>query len=517
MTAIELELKNSSPIKLTVIKAALTALGVMALSLTFLLSFAVQAQAVLMQDDSYNGATFERCFARGIERAAKCKQVEVPLNWDKPNGQKISINMAIIPAKGGFAEADPFILFAGGPGQAATDLSGLIKIAFDKINETRDIILIDQRGTGGSHKLHCDFDVATVELGLGQIDFETMEDMMRACAVEHEKTVDIRYFTTFDALKDVEHIRKLLGIEQFNIWGGSYGTRIGLLYMKLYPNSIRTAILDGVTSPNSKLFEITTLGAQMAFTALADDCAADAACYKAFGNINATFEGLLKKYRDNPEPMEVLNPITGEWEKGIMNERLLADIVRNTLYQPARASVLPFALSEAAKGNFKTLFALVIESSVSTQDLISPGLMLSVLCSEDMPRHQEAEAIAAGKDSFHKDFFYKHFKAGCAGWKIRDVIEGYSDPITVDIPTLVLSGVLDPITPPFSADYAVKNLPNVLHLTAAKVGHGVSFFGCAPDIMDDFVDSGSLADLDGACLNKPIRPAFLIRAVGTKP
>lgn len=517
MTAIELEYQKENPfkpsLKLTVIKAAI----VMVATMMGLAVFSVQAQAnPLQQDEAYNGATFERCFVRGEERAAKCKQVEVPVNWDEPNGQKIHINMAIIPAKGGFSEADPFVLFAGGPGQAATDYAALISVAFDEINERRDVILIDQRGTGGSHQLQCDFDVVTSGQGIGYISPEDTREAITQCAASHED-VDIRYFTSFDAIKDVEHIREMLGIAQFNIWGGSYGTRIGLLYMKLHPTSIRTAILDGVTSPNSKIFDLSPKGAQDAFTSLADDCAADTACYAAFGNINATFDGLLKKYRDNPEQMQVLNPITAEWMEGEMNETLLADIVRTSLYQPSRASILPFALSQAEGGNFKPLFALTLDGLSWAGDTMAMGLTLSVLCSEDLPRHTDAGAALAGKGSFHKDFYYKFWRAACDSWKIRDVIDGYTDPITVDVPTLVLSGGIDPVTPPMSAEYAVKNLPNVLHLIAPKSGHNVSPFGCAPDIMGDFVDSGSLEGLEGTCLTKPIRPAFLIRPTGTKP
>lgn len=455
---------------------------------------------------------YTKCHLTGLMKAAKCLDLDVPMNWDDPEGQQINLHVAIVPARGGFAEDDPLIVLAGGPGQAATDFGALSNTRLAKINQRRDIIFMDQRGTGQSHSLACTF---ADEL-YGDLEANLVTKMMQECLAEHDD-VDVRYFTSFDAVKDIDFLRKTLGIEQLNIWGGSYGTRLGLLYMKLHPDHVRSAILDGVTAPNSRLFNLFGQGTQASFDKLVAACAADGPCQEAFPNLKARFYALLDKYRNSPQKMPFKLPMTGEMVDGLVNDKFLSAIVANALYFPTRSSLLPYAITQAEVGNFAPLFALSLEGTMTTGRGIAQGLMASVFCAEDLPRHSFEETARENAGSFQENKFYQYWAAACEGWPTRPVTEGYEDPITVDIPTLILSGALDPVTPPMSADFAVKHLPNVLHLIANNSGHGVSGFGCAPLIMGDFIKTASHEGLDGTCLNTPNRPAFILGPAGPKP
>lgn len=274
-----------------------------------------------------------------IELAANCLNLDVPLDWDNPQGTTIKLHMAMVPAKGGFSEADPLFILAGGPGQAATRYSPLLIKGFGKINQRRDVILIDQRGTGGSTPLECEF----AEGMIGYVSDDQIVDQVAGCLSSLE--VDVRYFTSLDILKDIEHVRKTLGLEKINIWGSSYGTRLGLLYMKLYPTSICSAILDGVTPPNQSLFHLAPTTAQAAWQSLVNACEGDTSCSTSYPKLDQRFRELLERLRQQPMSGTFRSPISGELSKGLFNDRWLADVVRAALYLPAHASLLPFAIT----------------------------------------------------------------------------------------------------------------------------------------------------------------------------
>ena len=225
-----------------------------------------------------------------MERQVRCGEVIVPENWDDPQGKKISLHLVVVPASGGFSEPDPIVLFSGGPGQAATDLGGFVSRDFGKINERRDVVLLDQRGTGKSTKLGCDLTL----IPIAEISDEKILETVDACREGYD--VDVRHFTTFDAIKDLEHIRTLLDVEKFNIWGVSYGTRIGLLYMKLHPEAIRTAVLDGVASPSEDLFVNAARDAERALQFMLSDCEATDECSETFPDLRKDFGLFLESF-----------------------------------------------------------------------------------------------------------------------------------------------------------------------------------------------------------------------------
>ncbi|MEX0300141.1 MAG: alpha/beta fold hydrolase [Kordiimonas sp.] len=457
------------------------------------------------------GIEYNRCYIDNIDTAAQCFDLEVPLAWDNPDGTTISLSGAIIPAKTMDAAEDPLVILAGGPGQAATTYGALVERAFYKIRERRDIILVAQRGTGGSHALSCEFP----DEFNGEVSDETLQDFSRLCAAEQD--VDVRYFSSMDVLQDLEHVRRRLGVQQVNLWGGSYGTRLGLLYMKLYPESIRSAILDGVTSPEESLFVQAAVSAEAAWQKLVNACENDVDCKEVHPDLDSRLKTLLRQLEEQPVETVLRNPATGKPETVVVGHKWLAEAVRSALYVPSQTSIIPFALQRVEQGDYSVFGALAANSAAWASSTMTIGSTLSVLCREDVPVINQAEAERLGANSFHGAIYYNNWAALCANWPVFDVPEGYGDPIISDIPTLILSGALDPVTPPAMARVAEDGLSNVQHMIAENAGNNVSAFGCAPDIMADFIKAASPEGIDAACLNEPVRPAFVLTPAGSKP
>ncbi len=454
---------------------------------------------------------FRRCYIDNVDTAARCFDLEVPLVWDKPDGRTISLYGAIIPAKTMDAADDPLVILAGGPGQAATTYGALVERAFHKIRERRDIILIDQRGTGGSNALSCEFP----EEFNGEASDAMLQKFGKKCVGEQD--VNVRYFSSMDVLKDLEHVRSRLGVQQVNLWGGSYGTRLGLLYMKLYPESIRSVILDGVTSPEESVFRQAAKSAEAAWQKLVAACESDNDCAQTHPNLNVRFKALLQQLEAEPVETVLSNAANGKPETIEVGHKWLAEAVRSALYVPSQASIIPFALQRVEQGDYSVFGALAANSAAWASSTMTIGSTLSVLCREDVPTLTRAEAERLGEDSFHGANYYNNWAALCSNWPVLGVPEGYGDPITSDIPTIILSGALDPVTPPAMALVAEKGLRNAQHMIADNAGHNVSAFGCAPDIMADFIKAASPEGLDPACLSDPVRPAFVLTPAGSKP
>ncbi len=447
---------------------------------------------------------FKNCFNQGLPRQVKCFDFEVPENWDKPSGRKINLHGVVIPTQGAAAAPDPLLILAGGPGQAATDYGGLVPGTFGRINQKRDIILVDQRGTGESNPLECDFPLITAARVPDQVIVSDVEKCLETF------DADIRYYTSLDILKDLEYVRRTLGYEKLNLWGASFGTRLGLLYMKLYPGSIRSAILDGVTAPNSRLFVMAPKAAEDAWLKLVEDCQAAPQCQETFPDLDRSFRTLLKRLEDNPETTKVRDIWSGEWTEVVIDRDWLAEAVRTALYVPSRSSLLPLALKVAQNGDYQPLLALSQDGGFWAGQTMALGSTLAILCSEDVPRNPEAEVEAAARGTFHGDYYYRFWKLACGPVPTRDVLSGYETPVTANIPTLILSGGLDPVTPPFEGEIAYQSLPRAWHFIAKNFGHNVSPGGCGPRLIAVFVDKASAKGLDPTCLSASVRPPFLL-------
>ncbi len=452
------------------------------------------------------------CRIKNFDGVAGCATVSVPEDHAQPGGKRIEISLAVLPSLARRPEADPLFLFAGGPGQAASDL-GRLASAFNDVRKLRPIVLVDQRGTGKSKTLTCDATSETREkdplIDLFNADANAMEaDWAQCLATMKGNPATHR---TDDYIDDLELVRKGFGYDKINLWGGSYGSRVALRYMKRFPSSIRTVVLDGVAPTSLRLPDDAMANSEAELKAAISACAESKACAKAYPNLSATLDALLQKLRATPQAVTLLHPATGKPVSGTVTDRTVISFLWPLLYQPEAARLIPDMIHSAAAGNFAPLAATTTARSISETDL-SVVQRFAVMCAEDM-LGRTAPAMERFKSL--SDLFYGFCKRLPHG----TVQPEFFEPTTSDIPTLLFSGTLDPVTPPSQGVLAAKTLSLSKHIVVGGMGHIVSIHPCSRRLMSKFIEVGNISAARGSCeteLNLP-RPLFYVNALEAQP
>jgi len=436
---------------------------------------------------------------------AKCGSLTVLEDPSNPQSRKIDLNIAVVPAIKRSPEPDPLFILAGGPGQAITEAFPALSNTLFRIHEERDIVLVDQRGTGKSNPLRC----------LDPED-ETLQDeeavaLLKECPEKLD--ADLNYYTTDIAMQDLDRVRAALGYSSINLYGVSYGTRAALVYLKLFPERVRSIVLDAVVDPAFIIYRDAAQDGQQALDLFFARCEADEACQSTFPNLKSEFEGVLQRVEENPVELTITHPVTGKPLELEITRTTFTNIIFNTLYVPDLVAVLPLAIHQAyAEENYAPL----ITQSYLINAGIYDGMFYAVACTEDAPLvsseeidRQSAESLFAGNA--------KTFLEVCAAWPQREPPEVVHAPVSSDVPVLMLSGEADPITPPWHAEQLAQSLDNDLHLIFDNMGHGNSNSQCAAKIIDTFVETASISNLETACVEQVQPPPFFVDFSGPQP
>ncbi len=463
---------------------------------------APEAQARTLGSLDFKACSLSTPFA-GTAIAAQCAVLQVPENPAAPAGRKIGLKIAWIPAdRDDAAEPDPVFMLAGGPGQSATESYPQAANAFDQIRKKRHLILVDQRGTGGSNALTCQEPFDENVLSTPQ----AASDYTRRCLAALSSRADPRFYSTTEAIQDLEAVRKAIAAPQINLVGISYGTRVAQQYAAKYPSSTRTLVLDGV-APNSLV-----LGNEFARN-LEDAldlqfalCAKTPACAQRFGNPREKLRVLMARLATDPPLVSYRDGITGEGRQERLTPQLVAGLVRMYAYMPLASSLLPLQLNEAANGRYDALMSLSKMLGEQMSDSITLGMQLSVICTED---GSELKANPADEGTLLGNDFSTYLVAQCAVWPKGQRPAGFRAPLKTPVPALLLSGEFDPVTPSRYGDAVASSLPNARHLILRGQGHNVLGIGCMPRLMAQFVDTADAKPLDASCLAKlPYTPPF---------
>lgn len=453
----------------------------------------------------------EPCTSEQGPSDAYCGSFEVAENPNDPDGRKISLNTVVLPAFTADSQPDPVFFLAGGPGQGAASMARRIDDVFQEVRRQRDVVLVDQRGTGESNVFQCKF----------REDQDAFQDSPPLTEAEVEKCLesfdgDPRFYTTTIAMDDLDAVREWLGYERINAIGGSYGTRAALVYLRRHPEHVRTVVLDGVAPPDMTLPLYFPRDSQRALDQLLETCGNNADCNERYPNLRGQLETLLADLERSPRTVEVRHPRTGEEIEATFSKRMVALTVRMALYSPLAGSLVPLAIDQAAKGEFAPLAGLM-SSSEGTDDEIANGMYLSVTCSEDYPRlNQELVDAESARTFIGRDVFDSSTEA-CQYWPRGNVDSAYYEPVQSDLPVLILSGEVDPVTPPSWGEEVARHLPNSRHIVSPGTGHGVMTVGCGMRLIGEFLDTASAADLDASCLDVQAQPAFFLNFSGPYP
>jgi pimeloyl-ACP methyl ester carboxylesterase len=458
----------------------------------------------------------EPCPASDDIEDGLCGALEVFENREAAAGRSIALRVVVLPALSGNPFPDPVFLLAGGPGQAASELIEMVRGIFWNINRTRDLVFVDQRGTGASNPLTCELEAEMPDKALL---LDPMEDeLLRARTIEQlqaclaEFDADPRFYTTPIAMDDLDDVRDALGYDTINLWGGSYGTRAGLVYLRRHPEHVRTAIFDGLAPVAMKLPLYMGIDAARALDLLIADCAADPSCNAAYPGLGAQLQSLLDTLEQGPVRQTIDDPNTGRPTEVVVSRMWLASIVRAPLYSSDLSVLLPLAISRAAKGDYGPLAAM--GASLHGGNSLSVGMTLSVICSEDVPAITVADRELAAAEPLFGTHRLDAFDALCEVWPRGELPDRYGDPVESDRPVLLLSGLLDPVTPPRWAATVGESLANAKEVIVPGVGHNTMAAGCVPDIMAEFIERGTAVGLDTSCVEKIERPRFFDSALG---
>lgn len=447
------------------------------------------------------------------EVEALCGTFAVPLDPNAPEGKRIDLFVAIVEALAEEPRPDPLVVLAGGPGDAATRFFAMSETAFSRTLRRRDVLLVDQRGSGNSAPLHCEELQQASRLDLSGADVDNLVELALDCL---RKTAhDPRFFTTSLAVADLDLVRQALGYEGLNLYGISYGTRVAQHYLRRFPQRVRSAVLDGVLPTQVALGPDIALASQAALEALFERCRAEAACAAAYPQLQQRFNATLERLREAPVDVSFGHPRTGAATDMTVDHTVLAGVVRLLLYSPQTASLLPPLIEAAHLGDYRHWAAQATVVSEALSEL-AIGLNYAVMCTEDEPFWPSID-MAAQANTYLGTTLVDVTRGVCGTWPTGFMDEGFKQPLESDAPILLLSGELDPITPPRYAELAAQSLTNAVSVVAPGEGHGMLTVPCLQHVMAEFLDTADPSALDLSCVER-IRPVPLFTsALGPAP
>lgn len=458
-------------------------------------------------------APTEPCRLKGVDHEVQCGRISVAENPDEPAGRRIDVHYAVVPALARVRAFEPVFVFAGGPGQSARQAAGQLQPLFARLNARRDIVYVDQRGTGASNPLACESARKPAARLAETLDVQRLSARTRDCLRQLGAVNDLRQYATWIAVRDVEAVRAALGHERINLWGASYGTRAALEYLRQFPQRVRSVVLDGVAPADMALPASFAVDAQASLQRLLDGCAADADCSRRNPDLGAAIDGLLARASGAAVRATVAHPLTGRPEEIRLEAGSLASLLRVPLYSPPLAALLPHALAEASRDNLAPLIAIAASLSSTVAENFAEGMHFAVVCAEDQPRVDAAARAAAAATRFGASFIRLYDEA-CAEVPRRAVPPAFFELTDAEVPVLILSGGADPATPPRHGERVARRLKRATHVVAPNLAHGVSMHGCAPELVGGFIRNAGPDGLDLGCLDRLPPPRFFAPPTG---
>lgn len=454
---------------------------------------------------SASGVALKTCQLPNVDGEARCGTYEVYENRAARAGRKISLNIVVLPALEASHAPDPVFWLHGGPGAAATQTVPAAKNGFLEVfRKNRDLVFVDQRGTGKSNGLICELgdDPKKLQIYFGKL---FPPEAVRACREKLEGSADLRLYTTPIAMDDLDEVRQALGYKKINIVAASYGTIAAQVYLRQHPSSVRAVFLVGVATPEVKQPLLFAAAAQHALDLLFVDCAADELCRREFPNIKSEFHAVLSRFDHGPLEVSLREPVTKEMQKVSLERENFVERIRLLLYTTTFASFVPLVIHRAYQGDFVPFEAISI--AYNPGSLLSRGMYFTVSCSEGVPFITEPEIVRESRGNFVGESRVRVHIEACKLWPRGNVSRHFIDPVKSDVPVMMFSGELDGSTPPWFGKRAVQYLSNGRQVTVRYYGHQLDSH-CLWAVMRDFIQSRSARAVDTSCIGDVRRPPF---------
>jgi pimeloyl-ACP methyl ester carboxylesterase len=446
------------------------------------------------------------CHVPNLEDEVRCGRYEVYEDRATRTGRRISLNIVVVPALNATPAKDPVFWLHGGPGAAATQTaSAAARGAFlGKLREDRDLVFVDQRGTGESNPLLCDIgdDPADLQQFVGPL---LPAEKVRQCREKLEKGSNLALYTTPIAMDDLDEVRAALGYDKINLVAASYGTIAALVYMRQHPDHLRSVFLLGVANTNIRQPLPFAAGAQRAMDLLFEDCAADKECRAAFPNLEKEFAAVLARFDHGPVTAQLFNLTTRQAQQVSIARGNFVERIRLLLYTTTFARFVPLIIHRAFAGDYLPFETLAVRYNPGS--ILARGMYLTVTCSESVPFITPQDIVTQTRGTFVGDYRVRVHIAACKEWPRGNIPPSYIDPVKSNIPVLMISGELDASTPSWLGKEALKTLPNGRQVDIRYYGHQVDS-PCIWNVMSEFISRGSAKELDTTCTREIRRPPF---------
>jgi pimeloyl-ACP methyl ester carboxylesterase len=416
---------------------------------------------------------------RGYE--PECGYLIVPENRARPDSQSIRLHVAVFRNRAGIPNPDPVIKISGGPGSSGLNTTRfLLSGSLDAVLETRDFVVFDQRGTGYSRpRLDCPERVAITPALLGgrlsaNESSQAILDAFRRCRERLlAEGIDLSAYHSAASAADIDDLRTVLGYKQWNIYAISYGTRLALTLMRDHPGTVRSAVLDSVYPLQVNLYTTLAPNAERAFSLFFERCAADPDCGQAYPDLRAVLYQLVDDL--NARPVRVSLFVEDGKQSVRVDGGVMLDVLFTGLYNPAVRDSMPQMIYDIRSGDY-TILGQRLELYFDTSSAL--GMQMAVQCAEELPfsAPEDAYAAAQGVQPQLAAFFPQSVRplfAVCKEWSVAPPDPRENLPVSSDVPTLVLAGEGDPITPPAWGRMVAEDLSHAYFYEVPDAAHWV--------------------------------------------
>jgi pimeloyl-ACP methyl ester carboxylesterase len=475
------------------------------LIITVLLTFLGLTLAVSAQESAFTEGDCAVAVAPTLATGeVLCGTTTVPLQHDNPNGDTIELATIVIKSAEADANTPPLVMLQGGPGGSTLKVftQYLSLPAGKEFTQGRDVILFDQRGTGESTpSLYCD--------EITQLTYDTLAQDLRAedtnplfvaavlaCADRLTSAgINLSAFDSYENAKDVTSVVQALGYKEYDLYGVSYGSLLAQHVMQISPEGLRSVVLDAVVPTDRNFAPEVAYTANRAFNALFEACAKDSACNELYPNLAEKLADGVARLNDSPVTFQVIDPISIQTRDVVVNGDGYVSLLFSALYSAEIVPVLPSFIDATANGNTDWMVAIFPLISLSSLQDMAYGMNMAVICAEDAD-YTEADINIEGIPAYISVPFSaqsQSYLQVCPTLAIEALPTSVDDPITVDIPTLLVSGGFDPITPAEYAEQVASNLPNDYSIVVNSNGHGTLTNVCGASIVNAFLQAPDTA------------------------
>jgi pimeloyl-ACP methyl ester carboxylesterase len=442
-------------------------------------------------------------------KPAKCGTYTVWENREAKSGRTIDLNVVVLQATGAQRKPDPVFVLLGGPGEGSTAAADWY--SSDPVRASRDIVMVDSRGTGKSNGLHCPIQKdGPLQNFLPTLNLE----ILKTCRPELEKRADLRFYLTPYAMDDLDDVRAALGYDKINLDGGSYGTTAALVYIRQHEDRVRTAALWASTAMSQPIPLLFASDSENALRNVFRDCYAESACKAAFPALEADYKRAVARIESGPVRVTVTDPRNKKPAEVTLDADAFAESLRAMLYKPEAMRSIPLLLHKAAAGDYRAFAEFQLMRNIDLNGAIADGLYFAITCTEDIDRTDPQEVTANGRGTFLADHRARPHIEGCKGWPRGKLPPGFGEEVKSDVPVLIINGDNDPATPPSAGRAAMSRLSNARMIVVPHGGH--SFEGligedCIKNLGAQFLETADQRSLDVACVKDIKHQPFILK------